>query len=301
MSNKYIFTILGGDKRQAIIAKKLLSLGHTVRIFGLGSFSSDVIGADIFLSPQKALYGCDFVILPLPVSRDNIHLNLPSSDKQSELALCDIIKLVSKNNSSVILGGVIPHIMSDAARHLGVDIHDYYKQEALQAKNALPSAEGSIMLVMENTDKTVEGMNVLISGYGRIGFILAQKMKALGANVTVAARRDEILCEITMRGYHAVKTDDTEQMIKAIENSDVILNTVPSQIFSNQIISTVSNDPLYIEIASSPGGIDTFTAKNKGWNIIFAPSLPGRYAPESAGEYIFETILNIISKRGFNI
>ncbi len=300
MSEKYIFTLLGGDRRQAIIAKKLLSLGHTVRIFGLDSPSSDISGSEMYLSVQKALIGCDHVILPLPVSRDNIFLNLPFSDK-NKLLLCDIVKAVSKNKGTLILGGMIPQSMSDAAEKLGVNVVDYYKEGDLQMKNALPSAEGAIMVAMENTDKTIKGMNVLVTGYGRIGKLTAEKMKALGAEVFVGARRDESLCEISMCGYVPVRITDQDDFAGAIDGCDVIINTVPSGIITKKVIDGTNGKPLYIEVASSPGGIDTFYAQNKGWKVVFAPSLPGRYAPVSAGEYIFETISSILTKRGIDI
>ncbi len=299
MSKKYIFAILGGDSRQAVVAQKLLSCGHTVRTFGLDSASS-VGGADIFSSFEKTIYGCDVVILPLPVSRDRLSLSYISVEKFGKLSLEDIVKAVSKNKNCVIIGGLIPESMKDMAKKHGVKLEDYYEKESLQQKNALPSAEGAIMIAMENTDKTIEGMNVLIGGYGRIGKILASKMKALGADVTVAARRDEVLCEIAMSGYKTVYSANSDEMSKEYKNCDVIINTVPSVIFSKSIING-EHRPVYIEVASAPGGIDVICARNIGLPIVFAQSIPGKYAPINAGEYIFETICDILKERGMDI
>ncbi len=301
MSKKYIFSVLGGDLRQVTVAKKLLSLGHTVRIFGMGGFSSELVGADIHMSAEKAVLGADAVILPLPVSRDNIVLNLADLNVNNSVSLTDIVKNTAKNENSVILGGIIPHAMSDIAAKLGVSTYDYYSSEELQIKNALPSAEGAIMIAMENTDINIEGMKVLISGFGRIGGLLAQKLRALGASVTVAARRDEVLCDISMSGYDAVRTSDIDVMRSAINNSDVLFNTVPSIIFTKHMIDGLTNKPLYIEIASSPGGIDIPCARGNGIAIQFAPSLPGKYAPVSAGEYIFDEISAIFAMRGMTL
>ncbi len=301
MSKKYIFTVLGGDLRQVTVAKRLLSLGHTVRIFGIEGFSSELVGADIHMSAEKAVLGADAVILPLPVSRDNMCLNISALNSKDNILLTDIVKYTAKNENSVILGGIIPHAMSDIATKPGVSIYDYYSSEEMQRKNALPSAEGAIMIAMENTDINIEGMKVLISGFGRIGSILAQKLKALGASVTVAARKDEVLCDISMSGYNAVRTSDIDAMRYAINNSDIIFNTVPSIIFTRQMIDGSRNNPLYIEIASSPGGIDIPCARENGIAIQFAPSLPGKYAPVSAGEYIFDEISAIFAMRGITL
>jgi dipicolinate synthase subunit A len=157
------------------------------------------------------------------------------------------------------------------------------------------------MVAMENTDRVIEGMRILICGYGRIGKLLSDKMRRLGASVFVAARRDEILCEIAMAGFETVDLRQINDLIRASQNCEVILNTIPSQIFTRQVIEKIDGDPLYIEIASAPGGIDLQSARGRKMRIIFAPSLPGKYAPASAGEYIFETVNDILRKRGMDI
>ncbi len=299
MSKKYTFSVIGGDYRQVIIIKRLLNGGHSVKVFGVNAPLTDIAGAELSSSAENAIYGCDVLLLPLPVSRDNVNVNLISSPHA--VSIKEIIKSCSKNEKTLLVGGMIPDEMNSLALQHGIEVFDFYKYESLQKKNALPSAEGAIMVAMENTDRVIEGMKVLISGYGRIGKLLAEKLKALGASVSVAARRDEVLCEISMSGFNSIDTKSCEEMTKALENCEVIFNTVPVQIFTKQIIDSSKNSPLYIEIASSPGGIDIPAARSRGIPIIFAPSIPGKYAPSSAGEYIFETIEDILSQRGMNI
>ena len=301
MSEKYTFTILGGDSRQSVVAKRLLSLGHTVRIFGLGDISGEISGAEIYMSAEKAIFGCDALLLPLPTSRDGKHLNLVSTEKKDCPILSDIVKHASKNIKPLIIGGLIPKEIREYAKTLSVNTIDYYESEKLQEKNALPSAEGALMVAMENTDKVIFGMPVLVSGYGRIGKLLADRLKKLGAHVMVAARRDEVICEIAMSGYIPVRISDVEGIRKAVGKCEVIFNTVPGVIFSGKMLDADRSKPLYIEIASSPGGIDIQSAREKGYRIIFAPSLPGKYAPSSAGEYIFETISDILINRGIKL
>lgn len=301
MSTKYIFAIIGGDRRQAVIADKLLALGHTVRICGLGDFAVKKTGIELFLSVEKAISGCDAVLLPLPVSRDGQSLNMLSVDKKDSPLLSDIVKYTAKNPKPFIIGGLIPKQMRNMADALSVNIADYYESEDLQRKNALPSAEGALMISMENTDRVIRGMKALISGYGRIGKCLADILYKLGADVSVGARRDEVICEIAMSGYNAIKMTDEGKMKNAVNSCDVIFNTVPSVIFTERILSGVKHSPIYVEIASSPGGISLHHARKNGIRIFTAPSLPGRYAPASAGEYIFETIQDILYERGIKI
>ena len=63
-------------------------------------------------------------------------------------------------------------------------------------------------------------------------------------------------------------------------------------------LESINPDCLLIEIASAPFGIDFQCAKEKAFNVIKAGSLPGKVAPESAGEIIGRSILPIIRARG---
>ena len=299
MSEKYTFSVIGGDHRQLVIIKKLLLLGHGVKVFSISAPIGCIPGAEFMSSAEKALEGSDILLLPLPMSRDGISINLTSTPE--ELGIASLFGMLSKKEKPLIFGGLIPREARALTENAALELIDYYKCEELQIKNALPSAEGAIMVAMENTDRVIEGMEVLVCGYGRIGKILAHKLKLLGANVSVAARRDEVLCEIAMSGFDPIDIKRPDELTQASINSDVIFNTIPVQIFSKQIINKIDTDPLYIEIASAPGGIDVQSARAHGMRLIFAPSLPGKYAPSSAGEYIFETIKDILDKRGMNI
>ena len=288
---KYKFALLGGDKRQAVVASELLGHGYSVSLFGITETSAS---GELCLSADKAMEGADFAILPLPVTRDNVYL----SSSGERVALNEIVKLAARNKT-MLLGGMVPQELIRICEAAGVIIRDYYKQESLQMKNALPSAEGALMIAMENTDITVNGMKALVCGYGRIGSILSGILKKLGASVTVAARRDETLCEISLAGFDAVRiSGDAHDLRKAVGECDVIFNTVPCVVFNKNVIDGIKHKPIYIEIASSPGGIDLPSARDNGIKTVFAPSIPGKYSPVTAGKYIYETVSGILSERG---
>ena len=54
----------------------------------------------------------------------------------------------------------------------------------------MATSEAALAILIENTEKTLFGSNILIIGYGRIAKILAEYLKALKANVTVCARKE---------------------------------------------------------------------------------------------------------------
>lgn len=303
MSEKYVFSILGGDRRQAVIAKNLMLNNHTVKIYGVNEAYEEIGGAEIFSSAEKAISGSHFVLLPLPVSRDNINLYSNVTYGCRDVKLDDIIDYAVKANCKSILGGMFPKSMLERAKSKDISIYDYYKRNGLQLKNALPSAEGALMIAMENTDKVIKNMSVMICGYGRIGKCLAEVLHNVGAYVTVMARRDESLCEAAMMGYGTLKIDlnNVDDMIDVIKKCDVIFNTVPSIVFTQKIVENALKNNLYIEIASSPGGIDLAAARSTGTRVVCAPSLPGKYAPVTAGEYICSEIFDIVAEMGWRV
>ena len=92
-----------------------------------------------------------------------------------------------------------------------------------------------------------------MTGYGRIGKVLSEMLKGLGANVTVSARKPADLAWIQLNGYQAVQTS---QLADLSGNFDFVFNTIPSFIFTRKVLSRHHKDTLFIELASTPGGFD---------------------------------------------
>ncbi len=299
--NKYTFAILGGDRRQSVVAEMLSECGHRVRVFGINDAHTLPCGVEHCNSLKTAIAESEVIILPLPASRDNIHLCSTKDSDGEELLLTDIVKYALKCGCKTVLGGLLPHEFVRMCEESGISAFDYYKTEELQRKNALPSAEGAIMLAMEHTDITVSDMKAVVCGYGRIGTLLTYILSRMGAEVTVLARRDESLCSASLGGHRAIRLGDNENICCAIENCDVIFNTVPHNVFTQKTFEGLTRKPLYIEIASPPYGIDRSEAHDAGIKMILAPSLPGKYAAVSAGKYIFETASELLASVGIII
>ena len=172
-----------------------------------------------------------------------------------------------------------------------LDIIMNLNQEALRIKNALPTAEGVIMLAMENTDITVSGSSVLITGFGACAGQIARLFDLLGARVLVAARSKAQLAKAQALGYRTVKLCNIGSVIAS---ADIIVNTVPAHIIGRGEIAASKRKALFIEIASFPYGIDGQAAQNLDRAYINAPGLPGKYAPETSGEYIAQTVCEML-------
>lgn len=164
-------------------------------------------------------------------------------------------------------------------------LEGYRKLDLLQdaeylAKNAAITAHCAIKLALPCLDVTPEGCPVLILGWGRIGKCLARLLKGLGAEVTVAARKEADRAMLRALGYRAV---EFHELSKILHGFRLIYNTVPEKILSEA--TTFHTECVKIELASRQGLPGA---------VIDGRGLPGKLAPESSGKLIAETILRRI-------
>ena len=157
----------------------------------------------------------------------------------------------------------------------------------------LENGIGPIQIAIENTNKIIHGSNVLILGFGRIGKVLARKLAGLSVKVTCAARKDEDLAWIQAYGHKATNINNLGENLKEY---DIIINTIPHMILTEQKLKNVKKECLLIDLASNPGGIDKKAIKDMNLKLIWALSLPGKVAPTTSAEFIKETIYNILKE-----
>ena len=140
---------------------------------------------------------------------------------------------------------------------------------------------------------TLHSSRCLITGYGRIGKVLARMLKGMGAHVSVEARKYADLAMIDSIGCEAVSLGE---LPLAVGSFDVIFNTVPAMLFDRKLLRHIDRKTLIIDLASKPGGVDFEAAKEMGIRVIWALSLPGKIAPVTSGAIIKDTIMNIMSE-----
>ena len=103
--------------------------------------------------------------------------------------------------------------------------------------------------------------------------------------MTVAARKEKDHALIRMCGHRAVGFD---LLAQAAEEADAICNTVPAEVFSQSILEQVSQQVPLIDLAGS------ITAPR----VIRAPGLPGKYAPQTAGSILADSLRRILEREG---
>ena len=284
------FAIIGGDLRIIKLAKMLAREQNEIFVYGLEKAEELKNNANIkhCESIKKAIQEVEIVIGPIPFSSNGKTINMPFSDK--EVTIREMMHVI--NAKVLIAGGIIPEVY-EMANDEYIEIIDIMKREELAVLNTIATAEGTIQIAIENTNKIIHGSEVLILGFGRIGKVLARKLAGLSAKVTCAARKDEDLAWIQAYGHKATNINTIGENLKQY---DIIINTVPHIILNEERLQYVKNECLLIDLASNPGGIDKKAVKDNQLKFVWALSLPGKVAPTTSAEFIKDTIYNIIKE-----
>ena len=282
------FAVLGGDLRQLHMASGLSKSGCDVKLYGFDGYTDSTEGLTVYNDLKSVMKSCNYIILPLPYSTDGVTLNAPYSKKSTKMN--EIYDLTTKE--MLVLGG---KFSSHDLNKRGIKTIDYFEREELQILNAIPTAEGAIQTAMEERPYTLSRSNCLVVGYGRIGKVLSSMLKGLNVNVSVSARKFEDLAWIKAYGMNPVLTGELESIISQY---DIVFNTVPAPVIDKTVLKNSKKSTLYIDLASKPGGIDFEEARLCGIDTIWSLSLPGKVAPATAGEFVKDTILNIIKQEG---
>ena len=277
-------SILGGDLRQVYLARLLSEDGWKVTTWGLEKGGGDG-GAPL----DQALEG-DILLLPMPVCRNGmLHLPLTDTELEAERLWARL------RYDQLLLGGMTGDLSRRLMADYGLTLLDYYDREETQVANAVPTAEGALQLAMESADRTLHDSRCLIIGYGRIGRLLADRLLALGAEVTVSARKYGDLAWIEAWGCRGVQTG---ALTGQLDRFDLIFNTAPALILDGTRLRETREDCVIIDLASAPGGVDLEAAKRLSRRAIPAPGLPGQVAPRTAAAALQARVYHILEERG---
>ena len=272
-------SVIGGDKRMLFAAKAFSDAGCEVCVSGFDDLKSlcDIRVGSI----EEAALFADIAVLPVrPVSEGC--LSAPFSARS-----ITIPELMSIIGDKTVFTGCAEMIEPYAVGK----VYDYACREDFTYRNAEITAEAALGIIISDYEGSVYGSDILVLGYGRIGKIIVRYLKALGAHVTVAARKLSDRSVIQLFGMNAVDFNNIPY-----ENYNIIFNTVPAQVIDREALGRMSGDVFIIDLASLPGGVDLEAARERELTCIRALSLPGKSAPSAAGMIIKDTIFEIIKE-----
>lgn len=155
--------------------------------------------------------------------------------------------------------------------------------EKFQAANARLTAEGALGIILGHSMLSLEHMRVLIIGFGRTGAAMCRILDRLGVNTDIATGASPRPAGAFARRVTTASSAD-------LSLYDVIVNTAPEKVISDDRALTLRHDAVYIDLASKPG-LNLGMLKNLGLDAEIYPALPAKCAPESAARAMKEYIL----------
>lgn len=232
----------------------------------------------------EVLEEANVVITPIPFSKDRVHILGEG---------IEILQFIDKCKGKLVIGGALNAFKEEFKRQ-NVECVDLMEEDSLAFLNAIPTAEGAIKKAMEYRDEVLHKSNALVLGFGRIGKILAHKLKGLDVNVFCEARKEKDLAHIEALGYNVVKL---EKLDKVIGNMDIIFSTIPTEILNEDYLKIIKKDAVIIDLASAPGSVDYIAARKYNVNAYLELGLPAKVAPKSAAKYLKAEIDSILEHR----
>ena len=144
MEGRKQVAVIGGDARQAAAGRALARAGYTV------------CGAE-----QIAL--ADYILLPLPLD-------------ETRTPLAELLRAAKPG--ALALGGRLSAQAKQIAQEAGVELVDYFAREELTIRNAIPTAEGCLGILLRQRKRTLWGSGVLVTGFGPVGQALGAVLNA---------------------------------------------------------------------------------------------------------------------------
>ena len=263
MHLKRSFAVIGGDLRQRCLLRQLHGLGFPASAYCVPDTENS--------APE--LSGClqdaAILILPMPALTGTETVRAEGGG----VPLADILDAAEPD--ALVCGGMLGPAEA-FLRARDISFFDYAKDETL---------------LLEQLSCPLAGSRILLCGFGRIGKLLARKLRVLGADVTVSARKAQDLELARILGFRRIKTGN---WAGALAQYDGIVNTVPAPVVIPEHLQSIRKDCALLELASLPGGFCTEAQALPGY--LAARGLPGQYAPESAAAIIRSAIFRSLNQ-----
>lgn len=273
--SKLNILFVGGDERQLYCAKRMLDKGYEISVYGFDK--CDKID-NLFMNFKVlkiAVILADAVVLPTPVLYNGC-IYAPYTDEK--IGIEEIIKY-SDNTKLVFAGGFNKDIKASFDKKK-IQTFDFLKDEQLTLLNAELTAQGAVNILCNHLKSALSEKNILVLGYGRIAKCLIKILSSYRANLCVGARKKSDLTRARISGVHSKEINRID-----FSDYDIIINTVPAKIIDEETISenekvTFLDLALFLSLESD--------------NYIIAKAVPGKFAPESAGKYLAEYMIETL-------
>lgn len=280
--------VLGGDQREAELVRALLAEGARVKLAGYPE-RPDWQTAERCETVEAALTDVQAVIAPM-TGVDEAGFIRAVPDGKSRLRLSEIELRQLPPGTPFLVGTARPTLREWCVR-AGLRLVELAEVDEIAILNSIPTAEGAVYLAMGELPITLHGSRAAVVGFGRTAQTLARLLHAMGAHTTVVARDRAQRARAHEMGLTACPL---EELRDVVTNCQVVMNTVPALVITEEVLRAMQPGTLVIDIASAPGGTDFAAAERLGIPAILALGLPGKVAPKTAGQILARTVPDLL-------
>ncbi len=164
------------------------------------------------------------------LQKENIYTNLKEADYvyySIPFRKYNNLEEIVNKKEKIILGGASKS-QKEYLDANEIEYIDLMKNEKFVYGNAKLTAEAASLMCMLESKKSLENLNILVLGYGRIGKNLTEILKKMKSNVYCMARRKESIEKIISLKYNYVKF---ENIYESLSNIDVVIIRMTMIIF----------------------------------------------------------------------
>jgi dipicolinate synthase subunit A len=279
---------VGGDARQLEVIKKVAELDVDVTIVGFDQLHTPLDGAVHGEFDASLFSDVDALVLPAVGTDDEGRVLTVFSDQEIVLKQEHMAALPRR---AIVFCGMAKPYLKELCHAESLQLVELFARDDISIYNAIPTAEGALMLAIQNTDVTVHGANVVVLGMGRTGQTLAHTLQGVGAKVRMGVRRDEHYARALQMNFAPFYMEELPEVAQV---ADLVFNTVPAMVVTPNVIANLPARAVIIDLASKPGGTDFRFAERRGVKAMLAPSLPGIVAPRTAGRIIADCLTELL-------
>lgn len=167
------------------------------------------------------------------------------------------------------------------------------QDQTVQKENAIPTVEGIVADLVMNTDITIDNSKIMVIGFGNIGKYLTKILREMGSDVVVGIIREADFDKLNNMNFSAFYTGSI-QMDRHLIDTDMIVNTAPTLVITEEHIKYFKKDVYILDVASAPYGIDMNALKGCGIPYKIYSGIPSKVAPKTAGKILTKKINSII-------
>lgn len=257
---EYSFLIIDGDKRQTALYDYLVDKRCTCSFVNIDD-----------LDFNDKLKAHSVIICPTPFKDYSIIKSLLPSQTLVGYGLKPECTTLLKENK---------------INYIDLSQNDYFVWN-----NGYLTAEATLGSIITTIPFSIPESKCLICGYGNCGTHIATLISKLGGNVTIYDNDSSTTLKACALNFSTITSLDLR-----ISNFDIIVNTVPHNIFTLDNVLYINNNCYVFDISSPPYGFEKmYRDTSSKYNLL--PGLPGKNMSKSAGELIGKTILNIFNKK----